>query len=641
MDKNSFCYALNNYQNPYLSLVNSIENTEQDGSLKNLFEFIKKNTFSDINEEKFNMSHYKSLNNENFIQISLSNILHDLSILSYKNNYSWQEKNPFELFEALSFFGLDFTKETRVWNIPFKNSTEFLSNIKTKEEFIEKIENANIKEESTSTIFNMASETEERNICLIGIAYKQMENEQFQNLIKKYNTLHQAVTYKKENLIKFLIEDCSVDPNIQNNDCATPVMFCRNIDILNILNKYDINWFSKNILNKDCIEFFTSISDKEQSKQMVDLAQKRMAETFSEHKNNDIDPEYIQKRIKQNLLEMVKFDKTKKELEDFIKKYKIKDFSDVFDENGNSLALICLKNHNWARYNLFKKSYNLTHVNNNNDGSLEVLFKERITGNIDTAKDIFKELLLYNVQIKNTKFSENILLQHFQDSSILSFPHWYAGNNPYEFAEQFIKDEYAYKFSQEYNKYKKGVVSYQVTDIKNDSGYLKSKSIAYFLLHHINQYNKEYKLSVLPLNIFSENKCYNDSKINYSIDNVSLINFIAVYNTIKENGHLNDFGFKEFFNRFEQKSVEHLIKDCHSDDTKTNESSIFHENFVTKNKALISFLVDEESELLLSILSTKFIDKFINDKELYGKLGYFLLQKNVSNNHTNKKTNKI
>jgi len=631
---NTLPEIINNLNNPYIALAESIRDKEQNSSLINLLSFIKSNTKENINEEMFFVEHSKNsyYNRNDTMNILSNNIIEIIGSIPYSSTYSWRNNKPNEIFNLLESLNFDFTKETKIWSIPANNIEEFID-VKNKSDLINKLQELNINFELNDPIFNNVSMQEERNICLLGKAFKQMKKEDFEKRVQKYETLIEAVKQNKINLIKFLIEDCGVNPNITNDNLTTPIMVCNKLSTLELLNNYNIDWFAKNILGKDCISNFTTLSDKEQSKDMVNLAQKRINESVNSNGNN-IDKSYIEKRIKQNLLEMVEADRTKKELEDFIKKYRIKDFSDIFDKENNSLAQICLSKQNWARFNIFKNSYNLEHTNQKGEGYLECLFKMERVSYEEQGKRVFTELLQYNVQDKNTNFAFNVMKDDFENERTLSLPKWFLNKQNInwvssKFVNEDLAKEIVQKFPERFQYYYFN--NYNKVQ-EEDLNVVKFKSLLF--LGYMVKHNKQEQLNELPVEkIFTKEKDYlNENKVIYKVKTHNLLNFLAITENIKENELLTGFNLEKLWNKFEQKSVEHLIKAHHNKD----------DSFIENNREVMLLLLERNSDLFKAILNDDFLTTISSDKELSVKSSYLLLNDDLNSKiKIEKKINKI
>ena len=632
---------INKIDNPYVSLALSLDQN-QGASIVPLLKFITENTKEDINQNIFNIevanSRYSRYSQNSEINIKMSNILDILGDFTYDNDYGWDTEYPSKIFNLLEKKGLDFTREVEYWSIDFEQFNTW-NNINNEQDLIQKIKDANITSKFTDVIFNKPLAGENRNICLLGHAYKQMSQDEFVSRVIKYQTLHEAVENNNKNLIKFLIEECKIDPNLKNSDLSTPLLNCNTVETLEFLGQYKINWFSKNVLGKDCLSFFTAFTDKEKSKEMIDFAQKRMNETINDFVSEEVDQNYIKNRIKQNLLEMVTADKTKKELEDFIKKYKISSFSDIFDENGNSLAQICLEKMNWARYKLFKDHYPLGHTNKNGIGYLELLFPLYNVPHASKAEEIMFELIKNKNKEKNPNFTMNIINRAIEKEHCLNLPSFYFDEKiTYDRVEPFVGKEHVGPFIKMFQKNYKRTYANYINNISNELNGLKTTAFLLLTNAVVNNENINFeKISVDSF--FSETKDYLTDKMKPAFSTPCVANIIAIIRVIDENEHLKMIDINNLLSDFEQKESEYLIKSFHYAQKNNQEY-----DFVKTNKELISLLLDKKSELFSAIISNEMI-KWVEseDKELAIKMSYSLMKSEIGtkNEMTNKKTIKI
>jgi hypothetical protein len=624
---NKILELINDYNNPYIALAQSLNNNGGQGkAVEQLLLFLTTSTNANINDKflKINTVN-ETLNGEYFrgVSIRIGSILEVLGGMSYENGYDWFTNKPANFFDILEKAGFDFTVESTNWLISYENFQQLTNRVKTKEDFFNLVDELSVQKTVTDPVFGQNS-FEERNICLIGHAYKQMLQNDFEDRVTKHKTLHNAVASSNKNLIKFIIDDCKVNPNIKDENLATPLFYCRDPETLEVLGQYKINWFSKNVLGKDCVSSFTGFYNKEHSNEMIDFAQKMMAKTVNDFQEEEVSQEYIKNRIKQSLLEMVQANRTKKELEDFIKKNKVTSFSDIFDDEGNSLAQICLKKHNWARYEIFKNSYPLDYKNKDGNGYLEILFSTQKASYLDKASNIMSELLDNDIHKKNGNFSFNLILNYFKQSKSLSLPQWYFGQHSkisaYTFAKSIVGEEYAGKFAKEYQP--SDLYGYGINSYEKESQ--TTKPVAYLLLTHSAIYGNNIDLNVLPIGeIFTENRSYYSDKMELQINSFDLYNFLAIIETIEENPHLQKFDYSKVWEKFEQSAVEHLIKDYHA---RKNDNI---NQFITNNKFLMNTLLDRDSELFKSMISDDFIRDMHTDRELSVKFGYVLLSSEI------------
>jgi hypothetical protein len=632
---------LNDNDNPFVSLGLSLAK-EQGSSFLPLLDFVIKNTKKDINEKFFSVE-YENNNYSYFekeMKITLSSIIEKLGILEYDIGYGWDTNYPNKIFELIKNNGFDFTEESEYWNVDAEIFSTWSVGINTKEELFKKLRDSNIQSKFANPIFDDVFLDERRNICLIRHAFNQMPKDQFYERISKYQTLHRAVNNDKVELIKFLIEECNVDPNIKNEDMETPLFGCTNMATLELMSNYKINWFSQNVLGKDCLSFFTNLTDKDKSKEMVRFAQKKMSETIGDHATEDIDENYIEKRIKKNLLEMVVADKTKKELEDFIKKYKIKSFSDIFDEEGNSLAQICLNKMNWARYRIFKDHYPLAHTNKKGVGSLEIIFSKYKVTFADQALSIMKELVNAKCNEKNSKFAMNVISNFFEKDRVLLLPDFYFNSRITEGeVEPFVGQDSSKKFLKMFSD--KNIKNYYGSYVENMEKEIEMvKSVWFVLLSNAVIHNGIIEFDKISVeSMFQEIRDYSTGKMKPELSLPSIVNIVALFDVINENEHLNHLDTRKLWEKFEEQATRHILKSYYFCKQKDSE-----EKFVNSNIELIDLLLSKKSEVFSSIITKEMIEFVQSEsKDLSIKMSYVFLssEMNKNKNIQNKKSIKI
>lgn len=626
---------INNYQNPYVSLALSLENSyQQHGKeLVELIKFVIKNSKDNINESYFSIEEDSFTLNDKFkryYKIKQNNILDILVDLRVHKEFDWATNKPQELFILLEKAGFNFTKDSPTWIINVEDYSK-LENINNKNEFIQKVKELAIHKKNANSIFGLNDDTQEKIISLLGHAFNQMFPEDFTEKLIEYNTLHNAVKFKQHDLIDFLVKDCNIDINIKNENSATPLFYCNNFETLNFISKYKIDWFNKNNSDKECLSIFAGLEDKQESVQMIRFAQQKIIEDIKNNPTKDIDSNYLQEKIRNSLLEMVQADRTKKELEKFIAENNVTSVSDIFDEKGNSLAQICLMRNNWARYNIFKNHYPIEHINKHGKGALDIIFSLKRVVHEDKAKIVLDELLINGAQYKQVNFSLNLLREYLTNSDYLKLPTWYMNleekkkDDFKSFTNLLVGKSYSQKF----------IDDYKVPNSYSEE--LKTKAVAYLLLTHAAIYSEDTNLKLPIDEICYEHKSYYKSDIEYKVDKYKLHNFLTIIDVIDQNTHLQKFDYTSLWNKFEQDSVKHLLKSYHQN--KERMSSFLHEN-----ESLINALIDKNSKLFKSILTDEIVEKARINEKIAVKLEYALLShetEEIGNQTKNKKINKI
>lgn len=632
---------INNYKNPYLALAQSLQDTyhEQGQGLVELIRFMSRNAKDDINEFFFNITETTKYTDDKDIRcykIERKNILDVLVKLRYEQEFGWDTGKPKEVFVLLEKTGFLYTRDTPTWFIKTSDYHQ-IKDITNKDDFLKKVREIHIEEYKNvdNPIFqlnNSPHTPEEKTITLLSHAFTQMFPEDFEAKVAKYRTLHNAIKFNNHEVIKFLVEGCNININIKDNELATPLFYCEKLETLTFINQYKLDWFNKNISDKECLSCFASIADKEESIQMIKFAQQEITDEIENNPNNSLPSNYLQEKVRNSLLEMVQSDRTKKELEDFMKQNNVTSVSDIFDEDGNSLAQICLMRNNWARYQVFKSHYPFEHVNNHGKGSLEIIFSLKRVSHERSAKPIFDELLLQGVQYKQGEFSLNLLRDYLKNSSTLELPSWYMRleaekkDDFKSFANFLIGEEYSQKFVDEYKDSKKFY-----------SEERQIKTVAYLLLTHTVLYSKNINFDLPIDEIFYESKGYYKTEVKFKTNKNKLIHLLSILDTIDNNPHLHKIDYSLVWNRFQKYAIEHLAKSYEQNKEKLSV-------FIDDNEYLMNKLVDRNSKLFISTLNDDFIEKIRINKELGVKLEYALLTRDTKAVNTvekNRKANKI
>ncbi len=620
----------NNYKNPYVALFNSLE-SRVDSAILNLIDFTSSNTKENINETFFN----EYSGDYDQYTIKAQTILETACNLTYKSGFGWESGTPQKMFQKLFDLGLDFTKEVKLYKIPRKE-TDFVS---VEKEFEVKIQ---ASEFTKDNVFGELS-LEEKNILLLKFAYSQMNQEDFNNRVKKYRTLHNAVQKGQKQLIHFLIKDCQINPNLLDQDNNPPLFSIKDYDVIEELSKYEINWFQTNVLGKDCINIFTNLNNKDVGKKLIDFAQKKMTESIENNKTENVDENFVYERIKANLLEMVKTDKTKKELSDFIKKYKITNLSEIKDENGSSLAQLCLEKNNWARYDIFKEEYGLEYQNKHGVSTLEIMLSKTHVPREEQAAKIINEILISKSFKNNRLLGVNLFKNATKTDAHLSLPSWY-------FSRRSTNQElFFFKAITENNEQMTKDFQSELEIGKNNTDYKyysSSEGSSLFTSFLILSFDKLYNNSTLFEHISIKNLFENDFSYKTSTDilkikDKSFSNIKNVISLCKKYNYFSSFNVEKFEEKLETKIVEQLIIGY-----KNNTEKEFNENafldFINKNKEAFNYLINIKSSLSCELLTNDFMENlkkveklFKNeDKEMFTGINYLFLNKALTFNQT-------
>ena len=617
----------NNYNNPYIALFNSLE-SRVDSAILNLIDFISSNTKNNINETF--LTEYSGDYDQ--YTIKSQTILDTACNLAYKSGFSWESGIPQKMFQKLFDLGLDFTKETKLYKIPRKE-TDIIS---VEKDFEFKIQSSELTKDN---VFGELS-LEEKNILLLKFAYSQMNQEDFNNRVKKYRTLHNAVQKGQKNLIYFLITDCKINPNVLDQDNNPPIFSIKEYDIIEELAKYEINWFQTNILGKDCINIFTNLNNKNVGKKLIDFAQKKMTEAIENNNANNIDENFVYERIKANLLEMVKTDKTKKELADFIKKYKITNLSEIKDEDGTSLAQLCLEKNNWARYDIFKEEYGLGYQNKAGVSTLEIMLSKSHVTREEQATKIVNEILISKAFKNNKLLGVNLFKNALKKDVHLSLPSWYFSRRSTN-QEVFFFKQITENNEQLNNDFK---IELETGKNNNDYRYYSSNEgsslfTSFLILSFDKLYNNSTLFEHISLkNLFEDEFSYRTSSNMLKIKEKSLSNIRNTILLCKKYDYFNSFNFEQFEEKLETKIVEQLIVGYKNNIEKGfNENTFF--DFINKNKEAFSYLIQIKSSLSCELLTDNFMSdlkkiekSFDNNREMFTGINYLFLNKSLNSN---------
>lgn len=211
----------------------------------------------------------------------------------------------------------------------------------------------------------------ERQLFLLKYSFQHLPRDIFIEQLIHYNTFHQAVAYDYHDIVDFFIQN-NIDINLHNHQKDTPLLWAKSLSMIQKLDKAGANWTLVNERGEDALSQYAKLSDESARKSMMNYAKKQTLHSLS----NNIDKlsvEVIQQRNAKILLNLVSSDKTKKEIETFLKSYDIANIGTIVDDDGNNLVQISLKKHNWARARMFLNFCPSHHQNHAGHSSLAIL----------------------------------------------------------------------------------------------------------------------------------------------------------------------------------------------------------------------------------------------------------------------------
>ena len=439
----------------------------------------------------------------------------------------------------------------------------------------------------------------------------------------------------------FLIQDCKIDPNILDENDSSPLFYVNDFEMIQELAQYDINWFQINKSNKDCINIFTNLNYNESVKKLIDFSQNKMKESIEKNNLNSLDDNFVYERIKANLLEMVNTDKTKKELSDFIKKYKIDNISEIKDEEGNSLAQLCLMKNNWARYEMFKKYYGLNYKNKKGVSNLEIMLSKNNVNRESQAINIVKEIIKTKSFINNNLLGVNLFNVAIERDKYLSLPFWLfskkSSNEELLFFKELTQnnEEMLRDFQVELENGKKN----------NDFSYFNSSEgsslfTTYLILCFDNLYNNSNLFKNLSLNdLFEEEFSFLSKQNIIRINQEAFFNIKNAIYLCNKYDYFKTFAVDYFEQKLEAKIVEQLIIGYKKiSEGEFNENTFY--GYINKNKPAFDFLTKLNSKLSFELIDKNFIEKIKKieykfnkqqDIEIITGINYLYLNNNLKN----------
>lgn len=621
--------------NPFINIVHllSKNNSDLDITAMNLINSLCESDL--INKYDINESFFATDKNSTHT-IQHCNIFYLLSLLNKGANIDLIDYTIF--FNKLFNIGLKI-EDSYQYNIDNYNKLLF-TNKQELDNFITLHPHFLTKKQHP--VYSYMELSEKRNIFFINHLLSLNKKENTFLDIKKYNAYHKAVSFNNLEVLQFF-QDIKMDINVLDNNLNTPIMYCKKMETLKLLNNGSPNLLLKNVNGDDVSSLFNIINDLPTRKEMVNFIDEQISNyinnTNKSHKE-EIPQDYIDERVRFNLLKLVQSDKTKKELQDFMKKYKPKDIGTIVDEQGNNLLILSLKSNNWARASLFIDHCDIQYTNYSDHNALYYLLS-KCSLLITRIDDAFPFLNMAISNYDNSKNEKSLFLELLEKQILNmnqgpSIPSWCLTKDIKYITSLGFPNEDAIKW---FNKFKSHNQNYGRDQIISDS---------------IEFYLSGFKNEEKTFN-FNSDKIINDvlikrialqtGKIDYSIYPTTFDNFNILIKTMEKMQMNTEALFirQNFLLKINNFIEEGIKEHCAYYNNGMTPNEIIEENqndFIKKMTPLITYILENEPDNFMK-LPKEFISYSNYPKELEIKLRYVIMNTNLSSNHNTIKKIKI
>lgn len=548
----------------------------------------------DINKPIYQIRYDWNDNSKPIWKVSVVSPASAIFDLTYSPECDWSTDFPISLVNFLKSEGLDFTISDKVFNFNRVNhgSSESIDDLSHIFLNFKGLETLHKDAKSFSEVckymeLNFGRENNARIPTFLKCLYEQLGREDFIKEATSKNLLHSScVGY--DSVLDLLVNEFKLDVNFKDKHGYTPAMLCKTPESLKILLKReDIDLFAKNNKGKDCLYSYGTLYDKQASKELLDLVREEINnKSKSKGLNyNDI----MLSSNKETLLAMVKSEKNKKEVEDFIKKSNLKDISDIFDEKGRSLEQICVSMDNWSKYPLFKDCVPADYKDNFGFSALDYMLVKQEVKNPNQATKVLSQMLCDIPEDTGL----NVIRNFFKNGKPISVPKWFIGNSTAsQFLEGFLgvdvsNDEIdSFKNCVRANPYFNNL--YLVEQYRVDI--MKNFALPYFT--HIKNNNLTHELNNLELdNLCSVTKDRNGSP-SPECSAVMITNLRVIHSLCKD----LEVDFNPLFKRFEEKAISYLLEAYRDVKTNAAEDRYVLEGYLIESLPLIEALIDFGSQ---------------------------------------------
>lgn len=316
--------------------------------------------------------------NEDYNEKPIGSVLNNILVKQEHKNFSEKTKNNInKLFEKGLKFDAITLKNERFWLLNKINSTE-------------------------ENIMFVLNKCKEYNVLDI----KKINDE--------FGLLNFAVYNNYINLIDLLINDFKINPNCQNKDGKTPIMFVKQIETLNKLIEFDIDLNIKDNENKSVFNYVKEHIDKEKGNELYNYLYNNL-NNFKKSEKENLD---LNSFIKDGIISSLNSSQNTNDLIKQLKNYKGK-VKDIVDNDGNNLMFLAIKNFKYSFFNYLIENYNfdINYKNKKGEPLIYALknFPAKLKGDPEgkKIKEIFDYLRSSEESYKGIVFS-NVVISSFE-----------------------------------------------------------------------------------------------------------------------------------------------------------------------------------------------------------------------------------
>lgn len=600
MNNQELTYELNK-DNKFFTFISSISETYLNKSFIDLLEFNYDFFKDDLNKPIYKIeSEYSNYGKSHWV-ITAQTPASKIFDLDYDINAAWNTGFP---LKVLSFFkekGLDFTKPDEKFIYSLNEKYTFENDLAplVLDKNLDKTLNEKSIEKSLVYRFSNVFDESPSNDKLSAYTrafYDQVSENSFKDTIDSLGLLHNAVEVGNYKLVNVLVNELGINPNLLNKDGKTPLMLCKDVNTFeSLISNEKTNLLIKDNSNRDCLYYYGLLDNKKISNLLVNLWQ---AEVTLLSKTDSSIENSLKESNKDTLLAMVKSDKNKKEIEDFIKKSGVKDIGTIYDDENRSLSQLCLLTDNWAKYLLFKDSYPKNHKDSEGFGNIEYLFikdspkfaSNAVKAAIETLKDVQSDSGI------------SLIKRFFVGKMPFSSPKWFLTTSTVDkFLEGFVgKDNLDSAYVDEYlSTVRKNPHFTNLYTVEPDSVNLLKELVKPYFIHAINNNNIS-EINELDLSgVFdSKESIMKEKSAEFS---ANLVTNILVINSLSKD---LEFDAAPLMKRFEDAAIQ-FVQDSHKimSEKFANNDRFYYEVYVEGVVPLLSTLVDLKSNRIPEVLT--------------------------------------
>lgn len=612
--------VLVNKDNKMYWLLNSIKGAIQNDSLLELLKTVIPLYRADLNKPILKVSNEYVNNSQRSTRawrFTLASPASEFFLLNYAGGFDWQTDTPSKIMDYLIEEGLDLKQKNITLSFGEGSWDELASRLEENGD-LGSLDGLVVEKNEVEPILSLMEGfvNQQRQCYFLGALEKQLPREEFINRISQSGLLHNCVAKSQEKIVQFLIDELKVPVNLENADSKTPLMYCCAPSIYDFLaSQKDINWVKTDKDNNDALYYFGLLGNKDVSKELISKTQNIVSELS---KTDNSIAETIIESNKKALLAIVNSGKNKKEIEDFIRKTKTKNFNGIVNEKGRTLAQICILNDSWGKYTIFKKGTDKSQRDSRGYSDIDYLMLKSAPKYANAAVEVLHDLLC---EVPSDS-GYNIIQRFFRLDKAFGMPRWFTekardNNNFKQILLAYTDTDFTNQNLQQFvegcknNRGWQNLANYEANNVTS----LK-ETIRPMFIHAINNNytDKLNSIDTRKLCLIIRDQ-YNPDKPTYKIS-INIINNLAAIVQLADEYNVN---INPLLERVETQCVDFLksgLDKYFGEAEDLTQYNFQRDTLLRESSIMIDFLIDMGSEKIVGVVNDKYLTKMAQSSQM-------------------------